>query len=130
MKQRLTFVALNVSDLDQSLRFYRDFLGLPLMEDFHDSEREDPWFGGRHAAHSWTDGAYIHFALYPASPPHRPVTTATQIGFHVSDFDAVHARVVSSGASVLHAPRHEPWGRTARYLDPDRNLISITEARP
>ena len=104
MNQRLTFVALSVADLPRSLRFYRDILGVPLREEAHDSELRDRWYGGPHAAYSWTDGAFIHFALYPSQSPHRPVSSGAQIGF----------------------PRAEPWGRTARYLDPDRNVVSIT----
>lgn len=128
MTNRLTFIALSVSDLERSVRFYRDVLGIPLHRGDHDAELQDPWYGGAHAAYSWTDGAFLHFALYPARAPERPVATAAQIGFHVADFDAVHERVVASGAAVVSKPRSEPWGRTARYLDPDGNIVSITEA--
>lgn len=126
--RRLTFVALSVSDLGRSLRFYRDLLGLPLHEADHDSEKHDPWYGGEHAAYSWTEGAFIHFALYPQREPQRPVATAAQVGFQVADFDAVHQRLLASGVTIASEPRGEPWGRTARYLDPDGNIVSITEA--
>jgi catechol 2,3-dioxygenase-like lactoylglutathione lyase family enzyme len=126
--QRLTFIALNVSSLSESLHFYRDVLGAPIMESSHDEEKQDLWYGGKHASYSWTDGAYLHFAIYPALDPHRPITTATQIGFHVSEFEAVHQRLVESSIPVVQSPREEPWGLTARYLDPDRNIVSITQA--
>lgn len=115
-----------MSDLQQSVRFYRDVLGIPLIDESHDVEKRDSWYGGPHAACSWTDGAYIHFALYPRREPERPVATAAQVGFHVSDFGEIHARVVQSGAAVVQEPREEPWGKTARYLDPDGNVLSIT----
>ena len=125
--ERLTFVALNVSSLESSLQFYRDILGIPLAEKSHDAEKSDPWYGGDHASYSWTDGAYLHLALYPAQEPQRPISTAAQIGFHVSDFEATHQRVVASGFDVIQIPRVEPWGLTARYLDPDGNIVSITQ---
>ncbi len=85
-----------------------------------------PDIGGDHVAYSWTEGAFIRFALYPARAPHRPVTSGAQVGFYVQDFN-VHRRVTVSGAVVLQSPREEPWGRTARYLDRDGNIVSITE---
>ena len=123
---RLIFIALNVSDVERSLAFYRDAFGI----DFHAGSNEplsDPWYGGHHAAFSWTDGAYLHFALFPALPPERPTSCHTQVGFHVNDISAAHAQAVAVGAVVVHVPRPEPWGTTARYRDPDGNLVSITQ---
>jgi uncharacterized glyoxalase superfamily protein PhnB len=101
---------------------------VPLRDETHDAKKRDPWYGGEHAAYSWTDGAFIDFALCPCHEPERPAATAAQIGFHVTDFDAVCRRVVASGAKVVSEPRAEPWGRTARCLDPDGNIVSITES--
>jgi catechol 2,3-dioxygenase-like lactoylglutathione lyase family enzyme len=124
---RLTFVAISVSDLDRSTWFYRDILVIPLREESHDSELNDPWYGGNHAALSWTDGAFIHFAIYPSREPLRPTTRGAQIGFHVADFDRLYARAKANDIEVAQDAREEPWGRTARFLDPDDNIVSITE---
>jgi predicted enzyme related to lactoylglutathione lyase len=65
---------------------------------------------------------------YPEHEPERPIATAAQIGFQVADFDSVHQRAISSGTKVVSEPRSEPWGKTARYLDPDGNIVSITDS--
>ena len=124
--RRLTFVALSVSSLKDSAEFYRSLLGVPLRDESHDEELNDPWYGGAHAAYSWTDGAFLHFAIYPCNEFQRPVTTAAQVGFDVENFDVVHTRVTKAGVAVVQEPRDEPWGKTARYLDPDGNIVSIT----
>jgi len=128
-RDRLTFLALSVSNLNRSLGFYRDLVGIPLHEDSHDAELNDAWYGGDHAAYSWTDGAFMHFAIYPSREPNRPVSTAAQIGFHIANFDEVYSRVSSGEVTLVQEPRQEPWGRTARFLDPDGNIVSITEYR-
>jgi hypothetical protein len=55
-------VVFTVSDLDQSIALYTHGFGLDLHVDDHHGD--DPWTTGRHAATSWTDGAFVHFALY------------------------------------------------------------------
>ena len=54
---RLTFIALNVSDLAASLSFYRGLVGIALNVSDHDSDLQDPWYGGEHAACSWTESS-------------------------------------------------------------------------
>ena len=123
--ERLIHVEFHASNLEASVHFYRDIFGIPLERSANEPA-DDVWIGGHHASFSWTDGAYIHFALFPALPPHRPVTRGAAIGISVADAAAFHSKVVTAGARVLHEPRQEPWGLTARYLDPDGNSISIT----
>jgi hypothetical protein len=61
---RLVAVILEVSDLDSSVDLYRDAFGLDLHPG--DNAVDDRWTGGCHAEISWTEGAYLHFSLYPA----------------------------------------------------------------
>ena len=113
---RLVFVALRVRDVDASARFYRDAFGI----DLHEGQPPEP-----HAEVSWTEGAYLHFALFPTGD--ESSMSNTQIGFHVDGVDAAHVRAAAAGANVVYPPRDEPWGRTAAYRDPDGNLVTLTE---
>lgn len=119
---RLVAVILEVSDLDSSAALYRDAFGLDLHPGNHGVD--DRWIGGRHAEISWRDGAYLHFALYPAK---EQPTSGAQITLSVEDIDNAHAAAVRAGAHVLHEPRTEPWGRSGRYKDFDGNVIELTQ---
>ena len=127
MRPRLVTVVLEVADLDRSLALYRDGFGLDLHLADHeggDQGAADRWVSGRHAATTWTDGAYLHLALYEAKD--QP-TTGAQVSFRVDDIDAAHAAAVAADAEVLHPPRPEPWGTSARYRDPDGNVVELTQ---
>jgi predicted enzyme related to lactoylglutathione lyase len=121
---RLVAVILEVSDLDSSAALYRDAFDLDLHPG--DNGVDDPWIGGRQAEISWREGDHLHFALYPARE--KP-TSGAQIGLSVDDIDDAHATAVLAGAAVLHEPRTEPWGRSARYGDLDGNVIELTQHR-
>lgn len=121
---RLILLVLEVEDVGRSLAFYRDLLGIPLRHDL-DHGGGDRWISGEHAAHSWRD-SFLHLALYKSK---GVVTRDVQIGFPVVGLDAMHAKLVASGVPVDVEPRDEPWGRTARYRDPDGNSVSLTEQR-
>jgi predicted enzyme related to lactoylglutathione lyase len=120
--RRLVAVILEVSHLERSVALYRDGFGVDLHPG--DNAVEDRWIGGVHAEISWTQGAYLHFALYCAKG--RP-TTGAQISLSVDNIGDAHAVAVHNGARVLHEPRNEPWGRSARYEDFDGNIIELTQ---
>ncbi len=105
------FAAFHVEDMEASVRFYRDGIGIAL------EPNESP----PHNEISWHD-PYFHFALFPKDAPREP-----DLGLFVEDIEASHQQLVAIGATVDKAPYDAPWGREARYLDPDGNLISLTE---
>ena len=123
---RITAIILDVADLAASTRFYRDLIGLALHQGADNEAPGDRWISGAHAATSWTDGAFLHFALYRSK---GEVTRGAQVGFACDDLAAAHARLAAAGAPVIHPPRQEPWGETARYSDPDGNVVSLTQSR-
>jgi predicted enzyme related to lactoylglutathione lyase len=123
---RLNALVLEVADLNRAAGLYRLGFGI----DLHDGDGHvegDRWIGGRHAALSWRDGAFLHFSLYQAKSAQK--ATGAQVGFEVDDLDAAHVRALAAGAVLVHEPRDEPWGRTARYLDFDGNFVGLTERR-
>ena len=125
--ERLNVVILWVRALERSVAFYRDALHLPLEEGFNEPVG-DPWVDGRHYEHSWRDGAYLHFALFPVRDDMSP-TTGTEVSFWTADVDAKHDELVARGVPVVQAPR--TWEnarlRIARYRDPDGNVVAFTE---
>ena len=126
-EERLIFLALWVRDLERSVAFYRDTLGVPLDEGFNDPVG-DPWTDGRHYEHSWRDGAYLHFALFLVRDGAEP-TRGAELSFATTDVDAKHQELVAHGVVAVHEPR--TWAsaglRIARYRDPDGNVVAFTE---
>jgi catechol 2,3-dioxygenase-like lactoylglutathione lyase family enzyme len=120
---RLITVVLTTSNFERSVHLYGNVLGLDLHVDDHGGD--DPWTSGRHAATSWTDGAFMHFAIYETKD--GTSTSGAQLAFRVADLSAAHQRAESAGVEVIHPPRPQPWGTSARYRDPDGNVIELTQ---
>jgi predicted enzyme related to lactoylglutathione lyase len=125
MSGRLVTVVLTTTDLDRAVALYREGFGLDLH--LGDHEGDDQWTSGRHAALSWREGAFLHFAIYESKDGSS--TTRAQLAFDVDDIGAAHERAIAAGAEVLHAPKAQPWGTSARYRDPDGNTIELTQRR-
>jgi catechol 2,3-dioxygenase-like lactoylglutathione lyase family enzyme len=130
MKPRVRVLTLAVGDLEQSLAFYRDGLGLPT----------DGIVGQQ-----FEDGAVVFFsmnddlvlALYPtASLAKDARITATQarlgavsIGHIVGsreEVDAIVRQAARAGAIVTDPPRERFWGGYSGYFhDPDGHLWEV-----
>jgi lactoylglutathione lyase len=120
---RIAYVILYVADLDASIAFYRDVLGLPYR--FTDAGYAE--FG--------TDGT--RFALYERRRAEwltgRPVTPgpAAEIVLLVDDVDAEAARLESLGTTILTGPADRPWGhRTIHLADPDGFVVELAQEIP
>lgn len=126
---RLVTVVLEVEDLDRAVALYRDGFGLDLHLSDHRGGAlgaADRWISGRHAAITWTDGEYLHFALYESKGER---TSGAQVNLRVQQLEEAHRTAVAAGAEVIHEPRAEPWGWSARYRDHDGNVVELTQRR-
>jgi uncharacterized protein len=136
MEPRINVITLAVDDLDRSLAFYRDGLGLDTpgvvgSEFVGDNDSPD----GTIVMFNLGDG--LTLALYPRSelakdarvPFGGPKTGEFSIGQLVSsrdDVDAVLAEAAAAGATVTDAPHDRPWGIYSGYFrDPDGHLWEV-----
>jgi uncharacterized protein len=130
MKPRITLVTIGVDDLERSLQFYRDGLGLK-TEGIVGTEFEY----GAVAFFDLQSG--LKLAIWPRKsiahdsgiPPGSPSPTEFTLGHNVSskaEVDAVMEQARKAGA-VIVKPAHDTfWGGYAGYFqDPDRHLWEI-----
>ena len=130
MKPRITLITIGVNDLEKSLRFYRDGLGLN-TEGIIGTEFE-------HGSVAFFDlQAGLKLAIWPRDsiahdagiPLGTPSSTEFTIGHNVStktEVDAVMEQARSAGA-VIVKPAHDTfWGGYAGYFqDPDQHLWEV-----
>jgi catechol 2,3-dioxygenase-like lactoylglutathione lyase family enzyme len=130
----LAYSPVTVDDVDAAIVFYRDALGLELLNDVaSDGHR---WvslgFPGQPgltlvlsdpgAGRSPEDGEALHRLVAKGSGPGPLV-------FTTSDLDATFERVRAAGAEVLQEPIVQPWGpRDCAFRDPAGNHIRINQA--
>jgi catechol 2,3-dioxygenase-like lactoylglutathione lyase family enzyme len=129
MKPRITVITLGVADLERSLRFYRDGLGLP-TQGIVGAEFE-------HGAVAFFDlQAGVKLALWPRSSLAHDCCLASvagpgafTLGHNVAsrqEVDAVMEQARSAGAVIVKPARETFWGGYAGYFqDPDQHLWEV-----
>ena len=139
---RITHVGIGVSNLERSLRFYRDLLGFTWEHELEvEGEPTDTLLRLRgtklRAEYLTRDGVRIellHFASPPAPPrPERPMNQygLTHLSFRVTDMDAVLDAIRAAGEKVLEETvvRFPEWQSGAcMIVDPDGQLIELVQA--
>jgi lactoylglutathione lyase len=114
------------ADLDRSIRFYRDSLGIPLRFST-DSYAEFQTDGAKFALYS---RAHLPELIGREAPPGPVPWPQGEIAFLVEDPDAEYVRLRDSGVTILARPTDRPWGeRTVHLSDPDGNVVELTRPR-
>ena len=102
--RRLNVVYLYVSEMERSLEFYRDLLGIPLEGD---GEWQEASLGE------------TRFALHLAHEGIEPLSSGSlHMNLEVADLDAATERLRAAGVEVEETMR-EDWGAAASITDPD-----------
>ena len=119
---RVSYAIIFVSDMDRSVAFYRDVIGLPL-------KFESP--GWTEFA---TDGATL--ALHMSHERAEDDTDADsdrmpagrcRPGLQVPDLDEFHQRMLAHDVPCIQNPTDVFGSRVAQYRDPDGLTISVGE---
>lgn len=130
MNPRISVVTLGVADLEQSLVFYRDGLGLPtkgiIGQEFEHGAVVFFELSGGLILALWAQDDISH----DTGLPKRPVSpTAFTIGHNVSrreEVDEVMDTARRAGARIIKTPQDTFYGGYAGYFrDPDGHLWEI-----
>jgi lactoylglutathione lyase len=108
-------VILLVSNMEQSIKFYRDTLKLPIKS------QSDDW------TEFFSSGTVI--ALHPVKRKAKVHmdSSGTLVGFMVIDFDLTINKLKERNVKFFKEPKEEPFGKHAIIEDPDGHLISIAQ---
>jgi catechol 2,3-dioxygenase-like lactoylglutathione lyase family enzyme len=116
----LGLIAVVVSEYDPAVSFFVDVLGFELVED-------SPALTNDGRAKRWVvvrpPGAATGLLLARADGEEQAAVVGKQaagrVGFflRVEDFGAAYARMAAAGVRFLTAPRAEPYGQVAVFLD-------------
>jgi lactoylglutathione lyase len=115
-------VILLVSDMERSVKFYKELLGLPIK-----TKTQSPdWieFFNRETTlslHAIKKGKGIG--------KDTKLGTGTLVGFMVNDIDSTVQFLKENNVRFFKEPREEPFGKHAIVEDPDGHLISIAQLK-
>ncbi len=121
---QLELVALVVRDYEPAIHFFVNVLEFELVEDvpsLTNDGRPKRWVVVRPV------GGATGILLARADGEHQASVVGEQfagrVGFflRVDDFEATHARMVAAGVRFVTAPRVEPYGQVAVFLDIEGN---------
>ncbi len=100
----VSVVYLYVSDMERSLAFYRDLLGVPLAGD---GDWQEATLGG------------TRFALHKSHEGIGKLSSGTiHVSLEVADVDAAAERMRGAGIDAKETMRDE-WGAAVQVVDPD-----------
>lgn len=114
--RRVGAVILLVSDIDKSMKFYRDVLELPVKN------TSPEW------VEFFSSGTVV--ALHPSRNKIRTKNSGVLVGFMVSNLESVAQKLKDKKVEFFKEPKEESFGKHAIIVDPDGHLISIAEMSP
>jgi predicted enzyme related to lactoylglutathione lyase len=108
-------------DTDRLARFYRDMLGLPLQYADHE---------GHNVPHFECELGDVHFAILPMDDrPGGPGfgKPAVTFALTVANLDQLLTQLEQIGINPLYPAVQRGFGKISAVVDPDGNLLELTE---
>lgn len=114
MLGKLGLIMVVVSDMERSVAFYRDVVGLKLLF------KQNNW--------SQFDAGNIILGLHPIGEEVSVgATTGCTFGIYVTDMQKAVAEIKRRGGLLAVEPRREPFGLWALLKDPDGYNVQIIQ---
>lgn len=109
-------ILLRPVDLQRTLRFYRDVLGLAIHREFGPPEHPGTVF-------------FLGPGLLEVSgSSDQPPSGSLQLWLQVRDVHAERDRLAAAGVTITREPRQEPWGLIEMWIaDPDGVALVLVE---
>lgn len=122
------FTKIIVDDLDRIAAFYEQSMGFRQFQRVNDSVAGEP-MEEIILVHGEVMGQSVPLVVWKW--PKRPAPAASDaiLGFQTQDVDALVAKVVAAGGSVVEAPHDKPEHgvRVAFATDPDGRLLELVQ---
>lgn len=127
MAVKVAMFTLVVDDYERGIAFYRDAIGLRLIED------TDMGAGKRWVVLEGAGGACLLLAKAADATQAAAIgrQTGGRVGFFLNsdDFEADHAALLKAGVRFRESPRHESYGSVAVFEDPFGNAWDLIQPR-
>lgn len=117
---KLTSIRLIANDIQQSVKFYEEILGITAQ-----------WFTPDFAELSTSSttiaiGSTRTMQMFSDSPPIFGNTAPIIIEFLVENVDHEYIRIKNSASKIIQEPTTMPWGnRSLLFCDPDGNMLNF-----
>ena len=123
--RKLLHTRMRVDDLERTIAFYRDVLGLEVVER-HESPR------GSRLAFLKASGSdeLIEVCSYPAAGPVRVQEDLVHLAFEVDDLSATIAELSAKGIPITDGPTTTSSGTRFAFIDaPEKYEVELIERK-